>query len=417
MGTRLRGRRRRLSITRSGVIRIGLVLVGSLLLGWLTVGVSGANLLRNTRPDLALSLLPFDARAHARNADLAILQPRPSAADQARARAEASLALLRDPTVAAAWRSLAMTSRDAETSARIFHYTAGLTHRDLPTQLFLIEESVRHNDIPKALQHYDEALRTTPASYNLLFPVLVQATSSSEITSELGRMLHTQPPWRIAFFEQLAAATPNPQNAVQLIKASIPNATRPERDLFAAIISRWVNERNFSPAAEVYMALSPPASRGELVRNGGFQAPNSLPPFQWKLEEGQDVGAEIGDVGQANASQALHLYASGGTSGVAARQLIMLPPGSYRVAAFAGTMPGAPAGTLFWRVICGNAEPRTLVEADLPALTDRAAVNALVQVPNAGCPAQWIELGIRGRSGPGRSEGWMDDIRVARVSA
>ena len=158
-----------------------------------------------------LGVMPFDARAKVKSAEMLLARTRASPPAVARARTLALAALRRDPTMAPAWRLLAlaasMQGRERE-AARLFHFAERLSRRDLPTQLWLIEESVSRNDIPGALRHYDIALRTSLASPELLFPVLTRASGDNNVVGPLGTLLASDPPWRETFLWQLVADAP-----------------------------------------------------------------------------------------------------------------------------------------------------------------------------------------------------------------
>jgi len=52
--------------SRGLVIRLFLGLIFAISAGWLSVAISVASLMRNARPDIALRLQPWDARARAK---------------------------------------------------------------------------------------------------------------------------------------------------------------------------------------------------------------------------------------------------------------------------------------------------------------------------------------------------------------
>ena len=80
-----------------------------------------------------------------------------------------------------AWRTLAIISTRPGQGEALFHFASSLSRRDVPTQLWLIEDAVRKNDIPGALSHYDAALRSSLASQQIS-----AATSSAAPMRPIG---------------------------------------------------------------------------------------------------------------------------------------------------------------------------------------------------------------------------------------
>ena len=170
----------RLRLSRGMMARLVPALLFAIATGWLLVVVSGANIVREVRPDLALGMMPFDARAKAKSAERLSASPRATPAQLREARRLATEALDRDPTIASAWRTLGLVStlrNRPGAAAGFFHTSERISRRDVPTQLWLIEEAVARNNIPAVLHHYDVALRTSRASHPLLLLILIAATA------------------------------------------------------------------------------------------------------------------------------------------------------------------------------------------------------------------------------------------------
>jgi hypothetical protein len=399
------------------LLRLLLVVPFVVAAGWLSVAVSGSNILRTDRPDRALAFQPADARAQAKAAEQAFLetQPRPGrAANPAQlpvAEQHARAALRRDPTVVMAWRTLglvAVARNQTARAAELFHFAGGLSKRDLPTQLYLIEERVQQNDIAGALRHYDAALRTSGASHILLLPILVNATADAGIVQALATLLNSMPPWRRAFMERLAAGAPDPARVVQLIQRIIGSASPEEKVQISAAMRTMINRRQFEPAMRLYGLLTAADGRGApLVRNGGFDRADPYPPIDWELLSSVDVGAE-------RQNGRLRIHAASGSGGVAARQLLLLAPGSYEISAEAGAAEDARGARVSWSIRCGGAEGAILLEQDLPELARPARPRARFSVP-AGCAGQWLSLNIRPDFDPGGVAAWIDSVALRRV--
>src|SRR3954470_6274894 len=94
----------------SGRRALALLAVGAFVVaaGWLVFAVGAANVLRGVRPDLALNLAPFDARARAGLAEQTAVRAMREPPAQEETLRLAREALERDPTLVNAWRTIAL---------------------------------------------------------------------------------------------------------------------------------------------------------------------------------------------------------------------------------------------------------------------------------------------------------------------
>jgi len=408
---------RRIALSRDIVFRLLFVIPFAIVAGLLTISVSGANILRSVRPDLAMSIQPLDARSRAKAAEQQLASLPISRAQLAEAERLALEALRRDPTIVAAWRTLGVvaTARNqAERAATLFRFSGQLSKRDLPTQLWLIEDRVRANDIEGALRHYDAALRSKPDSATALFPVLVAATADDGIVPPLARLLNTDPPWRRPFLTALAADAPDAENFARFVGLVIRAATPEEKNIVATRMSAMVDRREFGLAQQVYQLLAGGEGPAPLVRNGSFELPNPYPPLDWLLSDQSDLRAEQQAATQDGAGARLQIFANNGAGGVAARQMLLLPPGNYEIRAAAGVIEDMRPGRLGWSVQCNNPQATVLLDQDLPQLTGRIAPAAQFRVP-AGCEGQWFSLKLRADLDPGGVAGWIDLLTIRPI--
>jgi hypothetical protein len=396
-------------------MRLAFIVPLAILGAWLSVANSGAGIMRSVRPDLALRFQPWDARAKAKAAEQLLIQDGGRTADLAAADRLAREALLRDPTIVAAWRSLgmvAMARRQQGDAARMFHFAGQLSRRDLPTQLWLIEERVQANDVPGALRQYDATLRSSGASYEVLFPILVQATAGDGIVEPLADLLNTMPPWRRVFIERLAAGAPDPAKLAHLMQLIRRSANADEQELMATAMRTMIERRQLEPAWRVYQLLAGASPAGTL-RNGDFDHANRYPPFDWEIADGLNVGAELRPSAEGR-GQHLRAFATSGSGGMVARQLLLLQPGTYEVTATAGPDDDANPAHLNWTVQCAEGTGAPLITADLPGLARRVQARAMFRVP-AGCRGQWLNFNIRADFGPGTTAGWVDGVGIRRI--
>lgn len=406
------GRSRRRPLARGMIAKGALAGLFVLVAGWLVVAVGVANGMRDRLPGLARAVAPFDARTKAELASQMLLDAR---APGAEASALAESALLRDPTVIPAWRTLALSRMgDPARTVRLFRLMDRMSHRDIATQLWLIEENVRRNDVPGALRHYDYALRTTPAAADALLPILADATASDAIVAPLAAMLRTDPPWRQSYFFVLAQRASAGGPVLRLFHALGTRRLLPRDDIIATLIDRVALLGDFGSARDLYR-LARPAVPWSNLRNGGFAGAASFSTFEWSPSNAPGISADQITLPDAGDGSVLEIRAEGGSGGIATQQTLILGPGRYQLTQQSGLLPDVPRAELSWRIVCLNRERTVIAEIPIPASGQNAASAPAWQVPAANCPAQWLAIVVRGATESAAAGGWLDSVAIRRL--
>ncbi|WP_159709364.1 hypothetical protein [Sphingomonas sp. AX6] len=321
------------------------------------------------------------------------------------ARALALGALQRDAGNVTALAVMGLTSDRTAASDAAFSAAERLSRRDLSTQLWMIESAVADNDIAGALRHYDTAMRTSRAAPSILFPVLIGAASDEALRVEIANTLARRPSWGGLYIQQLAQSGDVRAAAsllMRLKRQGVPTGAAAD----AALYSRLIEARLFDVAWAVYATDTPEAARAG-VRNPRFsEQPVSPTPFDWQTTDTEFVSAQIepGAGGQGR----LSFSTASGEGGEAARQMLALPSGPYRLQSRVATLQGADEAPPYLRVTClpaGN-------ELSRVPLAARAPSSATFTVP-AGCAGQSLALIIQPGSGLATVEGAIDQISVA----
>jgi hypothetical protein len=390
-----------------------------LVMAWLVLAVAfgASSALRERFPALAANFGPFSAREKAVRAEQILVAGKGEPAARAEARSLAQAALLSDATLVAAWRNFAIadfTPRRLGATARLFALIERMSRRDVPTQLWLIEERVRQNDISGALQHYDIALRTAPEASEWLLPVLVSATADDGIIGPLAALLRTDPPWRQSFLFSLAQAPPSGRNALRLVQSLAAARLPPRPDIMATLIDKVAAARDFDSARRLY-SLARPGTADAFVRNGGFSGAAPFSTFEWAMVGEGDLSADQINMAGAGDGNVLEVRAARGAGGIVAQQLLVLAPGRYRISERSGALSEARPADLYWRIVCVNRANSVVTE--IPIVRARAAGTAAPawQVPAADCPAQWLALAVRPGAAAADAGAWVDAVAISRA--
>lgn len=383
-------------------------------LGWVTLGVTAAQVFGRNHPREVLTWWSFDAQAREARAGQMLAKPHPDRAELSQGIDLARASLRRSPANAEAARTLALlvALQGNETGAqRLMAYAEKMSRRDMPTQLWLIESSVRNDDIASALRHYDRALATSPRSGEALFPLLIGAAEDPKIRAPLARILAARPPWWRDFAAHLASEGESGPAIFDLISVLRLDGHDPlERGTLAAAINRIAAKG--SPVLAFRLYAQGLKRQPAPLRNGDFESDNLLPPIDWALTSEGDFSATVSrlDDGGGNA---LFVGAHSHGSGEVARQLLMLPAGNYRLGLRIGNaVADRPDGRPQIRMTCQQGAQQILMDQLLPkAPASGIRVTAAVTVPQ-NCASQMLSIIVNGNSAGGAEDSWIDDVTI-----
>lgn len=409
-------------VTTGRLVRVAVLAVTGIALLWLSVANSVSLVLERDSPKIAQETGLPSAEANAREALLiAGRQPSAPPAQIARASRLARAALRREPinvTAVVALATIASLQQNDALANEIFSYSERLSRHDPATQLWLIENRVAAGDVAGALIHYDRLMSVTPAFRPTLIPILVTAARDPAIALALGDILKRRPLWWTDALVPLIFQSPEPAITLPILlqRLRLDPARDQERAFVAAAITRLANAGAFDEAQALYLRSGGKRVPGpEQVRNGGFETENRLPPFDWDLHNEDGRSAMIQSHPDNKAGSALFLYVDPDHQGDLARQLLLLPPGTYRLSAQSGDIAGDALGRPQLRISCAASKNGSVpLDLRLPASTASAGTRSDFVVP-AGCPAQWLSLASGLDSSIQDTPPWIDDISITPV--
>lgn len=397
------------------VRRIVLIVLGAVAGVWLSLAVTLPAVYQDLSPDLSVGGWPSSLDVRVREAN-EILSSKSEQDRDAGIRALA-LAANAEPLEASGFRDLGLVldaRGDREQARRLFAYSHSLSRRDVPTEMWMIEDRVGAADIPGILAHYDHGLRTSRQLQTVLLPTLVTASAEPLVAEPLGRLLARKPPWWIPFADYLAIGISNPQTATRLLAQLEldPDDAREGADLSAAI-ARLVTLGAYEEARMLTRQAAGDRGAAPAVANGSFEGRDGLPPFNWEYVDDATLAAVPEARDGAAGTTALSLVAESEHSGTVAKQLILLAPGRYRLSGLVGAVAARDDQRPSIVLACINSDSTPLHSFALPPVTAaRRFEESFTVTPN--CPAQWLSIVARaGTSVPDQSP-WIDDIRIRR---
>lgn len=386
---------------------------GTLLLGlcYAVLRVGIGIVAADVAPPVALTVAPDNAAA------LAAMSTRvmePLTRDSMRRSADfARRAYLREPVSVTAIRQIGFATeleKGVSRARAVLRQSEKLSRRDFQTQLWLIEDAVNRGDVGGALQHYDVALRTSKRAPQVLFGPLTVATADPALIRPLAQTIGRQPPWGNAFLLQAASTSAAPRNMVRLISMLLAAGYPVTPLAIQSLEGRLIESGDYSAAWSLFVAAFP-AARQTIIRNTNFQdmASEGM-AFGWSFDvSGSATGIVIDD----RQGRRLGFSAPVGTGGIVARQMLLLPPGTYRLSSNVVENNQAGDSAPAWQLRCVNKND-SLGTLPIPVVNGEARrVQALI--PVAGCQAQWLELVLSATDDPDGISGAISNVNLWRV--
>lgn len=275
----------------------------------------------------------------------------------------------------------AQVTGDGAAAQRAFEAAQWRNPRSLPAAYFLADRYFRSGNVPGGLREVGALARLSPDGGTAAVPYLTQYAMSSANWPALRSLFATNPQVAQPVLIMLASD-------VKTVPAALALATPREtgnQPWLGAVVDTLIKAGDYSQARAAWVQMAGPGSRSdELLHDANFRDTSSPPPFNWQLTSST--------VGLAERQRgALHVLFYGDEDGTLASQLILLPPGGYRLSLRLAGDP-ARAHALTWAVWCDKA-PQPLASVTLDVA---AARGWQFQVP-AGCQAQWLKLsGVSG---------------------
>ena len=407
--TRRERRVRAAAGTKSPLPARAAILTVALLCAATMVRTGGSAFLSRARPELALVLMPENARAAlaTARADLA----KHAKPEDRRVQALVKTALARDATLPGAVEIAAMAAADQgdhRKEARLFALSDRISRRSLTTRLWLIQHAVEAQDADGALRNFDLALRTSSEAPVRLFPILLRASKDPVLARKIARLADRPLDWPYLLLDY-AAQHGDPEGAAKLLLDMRNRATIARADAVPRLTVRLIDARQFDLARQMHAQFAPISSAVGMVVDPSFADPRIAFPFGWGLNQSGGLSVyrtvERGRTGLAYTAET-------GRAGQAASQALFLAAGRYRLAS---RMASAPARDIapFWLIACASAKGEPLLRADAGA-APHAAIMTAFEVPS-DCPVQWLSLNLRARFESGGQSGEILSVRIEPV--
>ena len=265
---------------------------------------------------------------------------------------------------------------NAAAAQRDFEAAQWRNPRSLPAAFFLADRYFRARDVTNGLREVAALARLSPDGGTAAVPYLVQYATSRANWPALTSLFVSNPPLARPVLMKLAQDI----HTVPAALALAGPAEMGNQPWLVQAVYTLIEAGDYAGARNAWVKTAGAgAQSAELLHDANFRDKSSPPPFNWQLTS-STVGLAERQSGR------LHVLFYGGEDGTLASQLLLLPPGSYRLSLRLAGDP-ARAHSLTWALWCDKtAQPLASVTLDVAA-----ARGWQFQVP-AGCQAQWLKL-------------------------
>ena len=290
--------------------------------------------------------------------------------------------------------------------------------RDVVTQIWLFRRHLLAGDFEAALNHGDALMRRQNEVPKLLLAALTAAARDPRLVDPLARHMAQNPSWRTPFLVFLSydAQPPATDVARALLTRLAAGPTPPTNDELAVYLRRLVGDQRFTQAASDWRQFTRGAGQNGYVYDGDFAQPQGQTPFDWSYGDGVDWTVEVADAPGRARGQALRLEYDGvSPPPQPVRQMLVLPPGAYRLSGRAYSDGDAAPKTLAWSVVCATTGQALASVATPQTKGQWSAFAAELSVPSDSCPAQWLTLSAEPGDVRADIDVWYDDLRIAPI--
>jgi len=275
--------------------------------------------------------------------------------------------------------------------------------RSLPAAYFLADYYFRAGQPIEGLRQTAILARLSPGGIASVAPFVAAYAQSRANWPQIRGLFESQPAIEDGVLVALAG---NAANSDAVLALADPRHRSTDSPWLGVLLQSLTAAGQYSKAHAIWASVAGVrAEAGALLFDAAFDSPKPPPPFNWAL-----TSSTVG-LAERQPGHRLHVIFYGSDDGVLASQLLLLPPGAYRLRfqlAGGATHPEA----LSWSIRCDKA-PAQLSSV---AVDTASAHGWTFQIP-AGCGAQWLELSGRSGDITQQSDATITNLSLGRANA
>jgi hypothetical protein len=249
---------------------------------------------------------------------------------------------------------------------------AEASRRDLQTNLWFIEYNVARGDIANAIRYYDFSLKSSADAETLLFPILVPAMSSPEISSAVRTKLLSRPVWTTSFLQYAFSSGAADGQLIKIVLDLSRDRTGLPLDLKRQYAQKLAERGNLAGLDDLARGLRHPLTTG----TANLDRIGDLPPVDWRLLSGPGLSTFT------NPAAGFSFVAN--QNGALAERVLHLDTGAYTLVMNAQFDEGGSETRLTWAAIC--------MPSGSPLAIVQNGKRASMVVPAEGCSYQKLSM-------------------------
>ena len=284
--------------------------------------------------------------------------------------------------------------------------------------------ALARNNLPGALEHWNVVLTRRADLRSEIFPTVLALASQPANLPAIEQLLQSGPvPWWPRFMSYAANEADDWAVPVQLYRiskrAAAESLTPPALNAF---LNRLQREGFWLDARLAWLDSLDEAQLHNLgnVFNGSFEQPISNIGFDWVNRRVSQVVVEPTPTQAVDGEYALRVHFRGPRIRYSHfSQLLMLPPGHYRLDGFVRPEGLETANGVMWTISCHGGSTQRIA-ATRPIKGRTGSWRPFTQgfsVPAEDCPAQRLRLQLDGRAAldfEARGTVWFDALTIKR---
>jgi hypothetical protein len=299
-------------------------------------------------------------------------------------------ALAREPLHLVALETLvrSLDPRRTAEKARLITLIAILSKHSYYAHADLMAKAYNQERPDDLMYHADVLLRWGQADAAFVHETIIQYITDETGRAAVARRLATDPPWRVAFLRSVAdKAAPGDALALHATMNRLGVRQTPvEAEYLAA---RLLKENLVSELRRLRRAVLPPGGPDQAVFDGGFDGLEGPALFVWEPLRVSGGEAVIGTPESRHPGALSLEHDLFSSSDWMVRQLVLLPPGRYRLSLAAQGLDDQGAGRFVAEVGCRGAS--SLIRLPIrPAQQGSQVSVGDFTVPADGCATQWL---------------------------
>lgn len=272
--------------------------------------------------------------------------------------------------------------------------------RSLPAHYFLTEAYLRTGKVREGLLEFAIVARLAPDAPGYVAPFLASFARDHHNWPELRELFRSDPKLEDA---TLVALAQDPSNTDSVLALASPDRRQISSNWSGPLLNGLIARGEFAKARVIWAELAGVQLTPDLLLSDPqFHRAQSQAPFDWKLTSSSLGVAEPKPGGQ------LHVLYYGDDNGVLAAQMLVLPPGGYRLTH--KVLSGAShAEALSWAVQCARTG-RTIATG---SIVQTAGAGFTFAVPS-DCGAVTLQLAGSASDMPRQSDVTISSLHLVR---